>query len=242
CKGEKVIFNASTGSGYAYQWKKDDSNLSGATNSTYTSKGNESGNYTVQINNQNGCSATSPATALTRNPKPTATITALDNLDICSAGTVTLQANSGDGYTYKWFLNAVKISGASNQTYNATLAGSYTVKVKNSYGCAKTSAAVVVTSSCKLNGDEKSNGVLFSVYPNPNNGKFILRIDQSFIGEEVKVEIKNIIGQVVYADHFKWGNENKEITLPDKTISGIYLVELKVADKSYSSLLSVEKK
>lgn len=44
----------------------------------------------------------------------------------------------------QWYKNGVAISGATNQTYSATSAGSYTVVVTNGSGCTATSAATMV--------------------------------------------------------------------------------------------------
>jgi hypothetical protein len=77
---------------------------------------------------------------------PMATITASGSLTICpSGGSVVLNANAGNGYTYQWMMNNANINGATSQSYNATAAGTYNVVVTNATGCSTTSANVVVT-------------------------------------------------------------------------------------------------
>lgn len=63
----------------------------------------------------------------------------------CAGASVTLSSNSGAGFTYKWYKDAVLISGATSSTYPATIAGSYTVQVTNSSACSKVSSAVLIT-------------------------------------------------------------------------------------------------
>lgn len=63
CSGSNVTLNASTGSGYTYQWKKDGADISGATNSSYAAT--EAGSYSVFINVPSCGSATSSAISVT---------------------------------------------------------------------------------------------------------------------------------------------------------------------------------
>ena len=64
----------------------------------------------------------------------------------CSGGSVNLTASmSGSGLTYQWRLNGNPISGATNQVYNVTSSGSYSVTVTNNTPCTATSSAITVT-------------------------------------------------------------------------------------------------
>ena len=57
-QGGSVILQASAGTGYSYQWKKDGVNLPGSTSESYNA--GSGGSYTVVIANSNTCQATSP--------------------------------------------------------------------------------------------------------------------------------------------------------------------------------------
>lgn len=59
CNADSVVFSASAGVGYTYQWKKNNANIAGATGQHYTATA--SGSYKVVVTNANGCSATSKA-------------------------------------------------------------------------------------------------------------------------------------------------------------------------------------
>lgn len=61
CNGQTVMLSANTGSGLTYKWKKGSSNISGATNSTYSAS--QAGSYKVTVTS-NGCSKTSAATTV----------------------------------------------------------------------------------------------------------------------------------------------------------------------------------
>lgn len=75
---------------------------------------------------------------------PSAFITPQGNTTFCSGGFVSLYANTGNGYTYKWLLDGSPISNANSSIYSATQDGNYTVEVTDN-GCAAVSAAVTVT-------------------------------------------------------------------------------------------------
>lgn len=63
----------------------------------------------------------------------------------CQGSTLTLSANTGANLTYKWYKNAIEISGSTAAIYSASTTGSYTVKVTNSAGCNKISAPILVS-------------------------------------------------------------------------------------------------
>ena len=141
CQGGSVVLNASTGSGYAYEWYKNGTIINGSTTSSYTA--NQSGSYTVKVIN-GSCNATSTVTDVLVNPKPTATITPKSPTNICQGGSVVLNASTGSGYTYEWYKNANIINGSIANSYTANQSGSYTVKVING-DCNTTSSATTVT-------------------------------------------------------------------------------------------------
>jgi len=144
CSGGSVQLNASMGTGYSYQWKKDALNISGATSSSYSAT--STGNYAVQISNACG-NATSAIVAVTVNALPSATITPAGPTTFCSGGSVVLVAPAGSNRTYQWKKGASLISGATLSSYTATTGGNYKVIVTNTVtGCSKTTSnATVVT-------------------------------------------------------------------------------------------------
>ncbi|XZF16003.1 T9SS type A sorting domain-containing protein [Chitinophagaceae bacterium MMS25-I14] len=143
CAGNNVILNANTGTGLTYQWRLNSTNISNATNSSYTA--NASGSYKVVVTNGSGCTDSSAATVVTVNTLPTATITPAGATTFCAGNNVVLNANTGTGLTYQWRLNGANISNATNNAYTANASGSYKVVVTNASGCTDSSAATVVT-------------------------------------------------------------------------------------------------
>jgi antitoxin (DNA-binding transcriptional repressor) of toxin-antitoxin stability system len=142
CAGGSVVLNANTGTGLTYQWKLNGSNISNATNSSYTATA--AGNYKVLVSN-GSCADSSAATTVTVNALPTAVITPSGPTSFCNGGSVTLTGSSNNGLFYQWRLNGVDIGGASTNTYTATAAGNYKVVVTNAALCTDSSAATTIT-------------------------------------------------------------------------------------------------
>ena len=143
--GGSVVLNASTGTGYTYQWFKDGTSITSATTSSYTAT--QSGSYTVKVSNSSTtCNATSTPTVVAVNSTttPTATITAGGSTTFCQGSSVILNATTGGGFTYEWYKDGSIISGATLSSFTATQSGNYTVKVINGVANATSLATVVV--------------------------------------------------------------------------------------------------
>jgi hypothetical protein len=141
CTGGSVVLNANTGSGLSYQWLNNGAAVPGATLSSYTATG--SGVFSVVVS-LSGCSATSTSVTVTQVNTPQASISASGPLSFCQGGSVLLTANSGSGLAYQWKNAGVNIAGATNSTYLASSAGSYSVAV-SSGNCSSTSTVLAVT-------------------------------------------------------------------------------------------------
>jgi len=142
CAGSQVNLVAPIGALYTYQWQQGGVNIVGATNFTYSA--NTAGQYTVVVS-AGGCSSTSSPVGVTVTPLPQSTILtpATDPAIICADKNVTLNANTGSGYTYVWNLNGNAIPGQNSQSYTTSTAGNYTVTISDA-GCSTTSAPFTV--------------------------------------------------------------------------------------------------
>ena len=114
CQGDSVVFNANTGAGLNYQWQKNGSNISGATNSNYTAT--TSGSYAVVVTNANNCSSTSNVAAVTVNPNVTPTFSQVS--PICSGSNLSsLPTASNNGINGAW---SPALDNTSTTTYTFT--------------------------------------------------------------------------------------------------------------------------
>jgi hypothetical protein len=128
CQGGSVTLTAPTAA--SYLWTPG-----GAT--TQSISATAGGTYTVQVSN-GACSSTSPATVVTVNALPTASISSSATA-ICQGGSVTLTAAPATSYTWT--------NGATTQSINVTTAGNYGVTVSNINGCTSTSAPTAISVS-----------------------------------------------------------------------------------------------
>jgi len=108
---------------------------------------NTAGSYTLSVQNGSGCwSDQSAPVVVTVSASPsTPTISAGGSTTFCAGGNVTLTSSNATGN--QWYLNGSAIAGATNQTYNATLPGTYTVTTSNGSCESVASAGVAVVIS-----------------------------------------------------------------------------------------------
>lgn len=144
CAGESARLVArTTNKSATFQWRLNGQNIASAKDSIYLAT--TAGSYTVVATDSTKCQPVkiSAPVVLTVLPKPPANIVA-PKTAFCPTESVTLTANTGTGYTYTWQLNGTTIAGATQQTFDAKQAGSYTVIVKDA-NCSATSTAVALT-------------------------------------------------------------------------------------------------
>ncbi len=126
CEGDSVLLIGShPDSTVTLQWSNGDVN-----DSIWVSSG---GTYTLTAIDSNGCEADT-SMAINVNPMPDVCAFWEGCLDTCAPFTICAPA----GNTYQWLLNDTAIAGATNQCYTATLNGTYTVILTNSFGCIDT--------------------------------------------------------------------------------------------------------
>ncbi len=140
CAGGNVILNASTGTGLTYQWKVGGTDISGATNASYTAS--TAGSYTVRVY-FSSCDSLSPAVVVTVNSAPTAgTITGTTTACVGAATTLTDATTGGT-----WSTTAASVASVSTTgVVTGVSAGSATISytVTNACGTASTSTGVTI--------------------------------------------------------------------------------------------------
>lgn len=152
---------AATGGGGAltYQWRKDGTTITGATNATYTlatANSASAGNYSVLVRGALGAIASNGATvtigaSTTVAPQISSQPTA-QTVIVGGQATFAVTATGTPTPTYQWLRNGVAVSGATNASLDltnvqASQAGSYSVVVTNSAGSRTSNSATLTVAS-----------------------------------------------------------------------------------------------
>lgn len=174
CVGESIVLTAAGGANY--QW-------TGSTviGNTLTVSPTVTTTYEVYSYGANGCKSTTPAT-ITINVVPaiTSTLPAISGY-ICAGDTITLDAGTGDNYTYLWS------TGATTQTITTDIPGIYTVTISNGT-CSKVFTTVVIEAIVPEVVDVFfENGTLTVTASNPSNGVLEYSLDDGFTWQDSNV-------------------------------------------------------
>src|SRR5690606_2210740 len=167
--------------------------------------------YNVQVGT--GCESARTPVVVTVNPKPaTPTITrgGIGDRDLTSS------AATGN----QWLMNGTPISGATSQTYTATANGNYAVVVTDN-GCSSDTSAVVNITNTGIKGDLA--GMSVSVYPNPNNGQFSVKLEG--YNQGAALELYSLTGQLIVKETAKTGKQITPMQVKNLA-AGTYLLKV----------------
>jgi|GEM_PF-1694989 len=151
CAGTTVTLAANTGDGLSYQWSRDGEDITDANDPTYAA--GQSGEYSVEVTKE-GCrvSVSNVITVSVAGMASKPIITANGNTTILQGGSVTLSTTPEAGLVYQWRKNGINIPQATNPSYTATQAGSYTLAAtKNNCQQAISNATVVSVKTTNIN-------------------------------------------------------------------------------------------
>lgn len=157
CAGSNLTLSATPAATVSYQWMKDGTLLTGATNSTY--EPTASGSYTVTITSTNdGCSSTSSAVDVTVDTGPGLGVTPQFNPipPVCIGGNIHLSATPVSGATYHW---------TGPNGFSATTTTSSTV-VTNAISAKSGEYTVVIKTGACSTAPLSENAVVYGL-PNP---------------------------------------------------------------------------
>ena len=136
-----------------YQWKKNGTNIDGATGSSYTSPATQLADsgapYSVEVSNEQG-TVTSNASILTVTKGPAITTEPVSlAVDPGATATFSVDATGTPAPTFQWMKNGANIPGATSNTYTTPATRSadhgavFKVVVSNSAGTATSKEAVL---------------------------------------------------------------------------------------------------
>ena len=153
--GQTASFSvvASGSAPFTYQWRKNGSNISGATSSSYTTPVTSSADhgavYSVVVGNNAGTATSGNATLTVITAPAISTQPAAQSVVVGQTASFSVTATFTGPTTYQWRKNGSNISGATSSTYTTpvTVIGDngavFTVVVSNSAGTATSSSATL---------------------------------------------------------------------------------------------------
>ena len=207
---------------YAYSWSN------GATSSTVINL--PAGSYSVTITDANHCTTSGGVTVTqpTQIQFATSSNSATENQANGSAGISNVSGGTAP-YTYNWS------NGSTTENISDLSGGTYRVTVTDANGCSVSATDVVsVKSSTGVNS--VSNGITFSLYPNPARTQVFVEVDQP--GNATVITLRNILGQTLISQVISTTQAQIDLSL---LANGVYLVELRQGEKSAVKQLVITK-
>jgi hypothetical protein len=222
CVNSNVDFTNRSKNSNSYVWLKEGDTVSTGTNYTYDF--DSAGIYAIRLIADNGTCQSSLTQTVWVADEPEVDLG--PDTAICSTCSIILDAGN-PGSTYKWFRNGVA-TGNVGRTNTVGIAGTYSVEVKNAYGCVETDS-VVVSIATGVNAID-ANIMDVDVYPNPNNRLFT--VDFTVPEKQAtSIIITNVIGDIVYVKDLAnfSGKYSGKISL-ESFSSGIYFITIQSGD------------
>jgi sugar lactone lactonase YvrE len=214
CAGTENNYSVSPVSGAtSYTWTLPSGWIGNSVTDTITAIA-DTVDGTITVKTINGCGSSSTQSLI---------VTALKPVDkTVTQNGITLSANAA-GANYQWIdcNNNISIAGATSQSFNPTVSGSFAVIVSKN-GCFDISACFTVN---MVGIKENANKSVFSVYPNPNNGN--MTFEYNLQSNEGLFELTDLMGRKLLSYKLACGH-NKLIVSEENLNAGIYFYQVKV--------------
>lgn len=147
--------------------------------------------------------------------------------------------NSSFSSMNQWYLNNVKIDGATNKSYSPTQGGTYRVDVQSSTGCVSSSDDFNYVLSAIKPADPAEIGL--KAYPVPNNGLLNLSFETNQ-KTSLKISLLNVVGQEVYQQSkANFSGKYSDVLNLRNFNDGIYILNIKLGTKTYSQKITLNK-
>jgi len=176
CAGSSVVQTAAGASTYTWNTGANTASvsLSPTVNTTYTVTGTDI----------NSC-VNSNTVAIAVNALPSLSVSSSNSM-ICSGSTATLTGSGASTYTWNTGANIVSIS------VSPTITTTYTLTGTGTNGCNNSSTFTQSVSTCAGIAQINASSDLLTIYPNPNNGEFIIKCNSA-----ATLQLINELGEVI---------------------------------------------
>ena len=225
---------AKGGAPYTYQWKKDGSDVAGATAATLsfaTLLSTDAGSYTVVVTNAAG-SVTSNAAILTVVVAPTIAAQPVSiNANQGASATFSVTATGGGTYTYQWKKAGVNIVGATTAILSLSNvqpadAVAYSVTVTNAMGTVTSNAANLTVIVPPVIIDQPTNiianpgeGAVFSVVTTGSAPTYQWKRNGVIVAGATQADLNFNVIQPVHVGSYKVVVSNAAGSVTSATVS-----------------------
>jgi len=204
----------------------------GVSGSSFDPGTSGAGTFTITYTITNGFGCTDQASDdMTVHASPTVTFTVNDNLACVYHGPITLSGGSPASGTY----SGTGVSGgvftpstAGNGTHNVTYS------ITDAFGCTGSAVDQIVVSPCTDVEEAQQENV--SVYPNPNDGRFVISIPD-FSGQTT-VTVVNAVGQIVHQEQINSDLHTMNLSSVER---GIYFVVMELNGATVIERIVIER-
>lgn len=235
CSGESETLSiGTTGSGWTYQWYKNDTAIPGAVATTYTVNGatpNFDGDYHVEISGVGICTERSAVVTITNAGVFNVTRNNAANVVVLPSGSETLSITTDAiSPTYQWYRNSTAIPSSNSNSLTVAQAGTYYAKVTSSGSCSSTltseTTEVVSPSAFRFEIDYAT------AYESCNSSSIVLEVDKIYAELADNSEI-DVTADVEANFTYQWekdgtnvsGENAQSISLISNTENGNYTIQ-----------------
>lgn len=201
--------------GYSFQWKLNNTNITGATQSNFSP--NLSGWYKVTTTSNCGIT-NADSIYVNKISNPNAVIGAGGPTTFCLGQSVLLMSNTFPGVSLMWYRGTTYLS--NQYQLIATQAGNYYV-VQTASNCVDTSNTISVVINCR-EGDFTSQNMEMDVYPIPASDLLNITLTGTEYFDDIRYELLDLSGKSLLIKDAK-GITTELNTAPYS--SGIYLIK-----------------
>jgi len=238
CTGDTLVLQAqTTAQNPAFVWMKNGQTITGATGSSYTVNTNNyqtgQDTFSVVLQASNTYCSANGNLMINHVYQPHIYLT-LQDTGIAIPGD-SIVYDAGQGMLYKWMDQNNTVLGTA-QTQAFTKSGLYHVIVDGGNNTRCTDADTFAIWVAGIENHKPEGGVL--IIPNPNNGQFMLKIDNDkFASGKYTVEITSQDGKVIYSRKIK---NRKEVKIDlGSAAKGIYQIVISNTNQRLTSRIVI---
>ena len=230
-----ILANNNT-TGIRYQWQKNNIDIEYATESSFLA--GSSGNYRVVEINDYNCADTSSSLMIIKKPMPEITLDTM--IKTCSSNKYLLDAGYGFNL-YSWSSGYRSRSIVLDSSGVGVGIMNYSVTVTSQNGCVESFKGKLDFENCS-GISELNNELGFNIYPNPNDGKFTLKISNQYtINRNMNLNIFALLGQTVYSESLEMSNKEfyKRINLSNLS-KGLYFIRISDSKNDFTGKIVIQ--